>query len=91
MFAGQTYGWDCVLAAGAAWFLDDGEGSERFAGTLRGLASRRRRCTWCRVELTSGEVSMAEVCGRPGGLVANPPLVDERRGVVARPTTAATG
>ena len=26
--------------------------------------------------------SMAEVCGRPGGLVANPPVVDEARGVV---------
>ena len=25
---------------------------------------------------------MAEVCGRPGGLVANPPVVDEARGVV---------
>ena len=26
----QTYGWDCVIALGAAWFLDDGEGSEGY-------------------------------------------------------------
>ena len=35
-----------------------------------------------RVDLSSGDVSMAEVCGRPGGLVANPPVVDEQRRVV---------
>jgi hypothetical protein len=35
-----------------------------------------------RVSLSTGVVTMAEVCGRPGGLVANPPVVDERRGVV---------
>ena len=32
-----------------------------------------------RVDLATGEVAMAEVCGQPGGLVANPPVVDERR------------
>jgi hypothetical protein len=25
---------------------------------------------------------MAEICGRPGGLIANPPVVDERRQIV---------
>ena len=24
---GQGYGWDCVIALGAAWFLDNGEGA----------------------------------------------------------------
>ena len=33
---GQTYGWDVVLALGAAWFLDNGAGSERYIGTFRG-------------------------------------------------------
>ncbi len=33
---GQTYGWDCVLALGAAWFLDDGDGSTNFDGSFRG-------------------------------------------------------
>jgi hypothetical protein len=33
------------------------------------------------VDLATGEVAMAEICGRPGGLVANPPVIDERRGI----------
>lgn len=79
---GQTYGWDCVLAAGAAWFLDDGEGSEHYTGTLRGHGVSTAPLHLVRVDLGTAEVTMAEVCGRPGGLVANPPVVDEARGVV---------
>jgi outer membrane protein assembly factor BamB len=78
---GQTYGWDCVLAAGAAWFLDDGEGTDGFAGTFRGVGVSTTPLHLVRVDLRRGEVTMAEVCGRPGGIVANPPVVDERRGV----------
>ena len=79
---GQTYGWDCVLAAGAAWFLDDGEGSEHYTGTLRGHGLSTAPLHLVRVDLATAEVAMVEVCGRPGGLVANPPVVDEARGVV---------
>jgi hypothetical protein len=79
---GQTYGWDCVLAAGAAWFLDDGDGSEGFTGTLRGHGLSTAPLHLVRVDLATSEVSMVEVCGLPGGLVANPPVVDERRGIV---------
>jgi len=79
--AGQTYGWDCVIALGAAWFLDDGDGSERFNGSLRGNGLSSAPLHLVRVDLASGEVHMAEVCGAPGGLVANPPVVDERRGI----------
>jgi hypothetical protein len=79
---GQTFGWDCVLAAGAAWFLDDGDGSERFAGTLRGQGLSTAPLHLVRVDLASGAVAMVEVCGLPGGLVANPPVVDEARGIV---------
>lgn len=79
--AGQTYGWDCVLAGGSAWFLDDGDGSEAFDGTLRGHGRSTAPLHLVRVDLESGAVSTAEVCGRPGGLVANPPVVDEARGV----------
>ena len=78
---GQTYGWDCVLAAGAAWFLDDGDGSERFAGTLRGQGVSTCPLHLVRVGLATGEVAMVEVSGKSGGLIANPPVVDERRGV----------
>ncbi len=77
--AGQTYGWDCVLAAGAAWFLDDGDGSERFAGTLRGQGRSSAPLHLVRVDLHSGSVDLTEVCGQPGGLVANPPVIDADR------------
>ncbi len=84
VFDGQTYGWDCVLALGAAWFLDDGEGSEHFAGTMRGLGVSIAPLHLVRVDLTTGLVRLAEVCGLMGGLVANPPVVDvDRRLVVA--------
>ncbi len=79
---GQTYGWDCVLAAGAAWFLDDGEGSDAYDGTLRGHGVATTPLHLVRVDLASGEVRLTEVCGRPGGLIANPPVVDEIRRVV---------
>lgn len=78
---GQTYGWDCVLAAGAAWFLDDGEGSDGYDGTLRGHGASTAPLHLVRVDLATGAVRLAEVCGRPGGLIANPPVVDEERGV----------
>lgn len=79
---GQTYGWDAVIAGGAAWFLDDGEGSERYAGTFRGVGTATAPLHLVRVDLSSGVVSLTEVCGRPGGLIANPPAVDRERGVV---------
>ncbi|MFA5785863.1 MAG: hypothetical protein WDA71_02595 [Actinomycetota bacterium] len=78
---GQTYGWDCVLAAGAAWLLDDGEGSEHYSGTLRGHGVSAAPLHLIRVGLQSGDVAFAEVCGLPGGLVANLPVVDEVRGI----------
>ncbi len=78
---GQTYGWDCVLAAGAAWFLDNGDGAERYAGTLFGQGVSTAPLHLVRVDLTSAVVRTVEVCGKPGGLVANPPVVDELRGI----------
>jgi hypothetical protein len=79
---GQSYGWDCVLAAGAAWFLDDGDGAEAYDGTLRGHGLSTAPLHLVRVDLSTGSVGTAEVCGLPGGLVANPPVVDEARKVV---------
>ena len=79
---GQTYGWDCAIAANAAWFLDDGDGSERYTGTLRGNGISTAPLHLVRVDLETSEVTMAEICGLPGGLIANPPVVDEDRSVV---------
>jgi len=79
---GQTYGWDAVLALGAAWFLDNGFGSERYAGTFRGQGVNRAPLHLVRVDLATGAVTLQEICGKPDGVVANPPLVDVQRRIV---------
>lgn len=78
---GQGYGWDCVIAGGFAWFLDDGEGSEAYDGTLRGHGVATAPLHLVRIDLATGDLATAEVCGAAGGLVANPPVVDVERGV----------
>ena len=79
---GQTYGWDAVLALGAAWFLDNGEGSERYVGTFRGQGISAAPLHLVRVDLGTGAVSLTEICGLPNGVVANPPVVDTTRRIV---------
>ena len=53
---GQTYGWDAVIDAGAAWFLDNGAGSERYAGTFRGQGISTAPLHLVRVDLATGAV-----------------------------------
>ncbi|MGH9273015.1 MAG: hypothetical protein ACRDZU_00080 [Acidimicrobiales bacterium] len=79
---GQTYGWDAVIALGAAWFLDDGEGTDRYNGSFRGMGISTAPLGILRVDLTTAAVTRTEVCGLPGGLIANPPLVDIDRRIV---------
>ena len=79
---GQTYGWDAVIAAGAAWFLDDGEGTDRYTGSFTGMGISPSPLHVVRVALDSGAATLTEVCGLPNGLIANPPLVDVDRGIV---------
>ena len=79
---GQTYGWDVVIADTDAWFLDNGESTHKFAGTLRGVGTATAPLHLVRVNLASGRVSLHEICGLAGGVVANPPLVDEQRNMV---------
>ena len=79
---GQTFGWDCVLTDTHAWFLDDGDGGERFDGTLRGKGVSTAPLHLVRVALDdAADVAMVEVSGSPGGLVTNPPVVDVGRGI----------
>ena len=78
---GQTYGWDCVIALGAAWFLDDGEGSEGYTGTLFGHGVSGAPLHLVRVGLAEGTCTMIEICGLPGGLIANPPVIDVDRSI----------
>lgn len=78
---GQGYGWDAVVDGGAAWLLDNGDGSERYAGTFVGQGVCTAPLQLLRVDLATGAVDGAEICGLPGGVVANPPAVDVARGV----------
>ncbi len=78
--ADQTYAWDAVLDDGAAWLLDQGEGTERFAMTFRGQGSGVGPLHLLRVGLDGDHpVTGTEVCADPGGIVANPPVVDPER------------
>ncbi|MFM7525965.1 MAG: hypothetical protein ACKO48_05580 [Actinomycetota bacterium] len=79
---GQGYGWDAVITDDDAWFLDNGESTHKFAGTLRGVGTATAPLHLVRVRLSTGQVSLTEICGLPGGVVANPPVVDERRNMV---------
>jgi hypothetical protein len=79
---GQTYGWDAVLADGAAWFLDDGRGTEAYAGSLRGCGTSGSPLHLVRVDLATGAATLTEVSGLPGGIVANPPALDPSRRLV---------
>lgn len=81
-FDGQGYGWDAVIADGSAWFLDNGESTHRFAGTLRGIGTATAPLHLVRVRLDTGHTTFTEICGLPGGVVANPPVVDVRRKMV---------
>ena len=79
---GQTYGWDCVLALGAAWFLDDGDGSTNFDGSFRDKGISTAPLQLHRVDLATADTSAVEICGATGGLVTNPPMVDSARRIV---------
>jgi hypothetical protein len=78
LFEGQGFGWDAVIADGCAWFLDNGESTHKFAGTLRGVGTATAPLHLVRVALDSGRVTLTEICGQLGGVVANPPCVDVR-------------
>jgi hypothetical protein len=78
---GQGYGWDAVIDAGAAWFLDNGNGSERYAGSFSGLGISGAPLHLVRVDLATGAVTLTEICGLPNGMVANPPVVDPERSI----------
>ena len=79
---GQTFGWDPVLAGDSVWFLDDGAGSEGYVGTLRGVGVSTAPLRLWRVPVDpTVPATSVVVSGLPGGIVANPPLVDPERAI----------
>ena len=87
---GQTYGWDCVIALGAVWFLDNGFGSERYAGTFRGQGVNPAPLHLVRVDLATAsghahrDLRAAERCRR------EPAARRRARGASSWASTAAT-
>lgn len=79
---GQTFGWDAVITEHDAWFLDNGEGTQLFTGTFRGVGISSAPLHLVRVNKKSGKVMLAEICGLPNGIIANPPVVDTKRQIV---------
>jgi hypothetical protein len=76
----QSYGWDPVIALGAAWFLDNGD--HTYNGSMRGQGVALGPVHLVRVPLEDPRAATAvDVCGAPRGAVTNPPLVDERSGI----------
>jgi hypothetical protein len=79
---GQTFGWDTVITDDDAWFLDNGEGTQLFTGSFRGVGISTAPLHLVRVNKQTGHVTLTEICGLPNGIVANPPVVDMKRQIV---------
>jgi hypothetical protein len=79
---GQTFGWDTVITDDDAWFLDNGEGTQLFTGSFRGVGISTAPLHLVRVNKQSGRITLTEICGLPNGIVANPPVVDTKRQIV---------
>jgi hypothetical protein len=77
---GQTFGWDAVLDRGSAWFLDNGAGTEGFGGSFVGRSASNAPLHLVRTSWPPGQsdADLFEICGEPGGIVANPPIIAER-------------
>lgn len=77
----QSYGWDPVIAAGNAWFLDNG--ANLFQRSFKGLGASTGPLHLVRVSLTdSMDAELFTPFGAPRGTVVNPPLVDASRDIV---------
>ena len=79
---GQTFGWDAVITDEDAWFLDNGEGTQLFMGSFRGVGISSAPLHLVRVNKKTARVTLTEICGLPDGIIANPPVVDTQRQIV---------
>ena len=78
VWAGQSYGWDPVLAGGQLWLLDNGE--HGFVTTMRGAGVAPGPVHLVRVSLSDpSDRELVEVSGAACGAVTNPPLYDPAR------------
>ncbi|MEI6733129.1 MAG: hypothetical protein WCK94_04120 [Comamonadaceae bacterium] len=77
----QSYGWDVVLDARHAWFMDNGKHSYVVKMTGNGVSPTPNRLI--RVSLSdASDHQILPVCGLAGGSITNPPLIDVKRQIV---------
>ena len=76
---GQGCGWDAVLDGDLAYFLDDGDGADAYDGSFRDRGRATAPLRLHRIDRVAGTSTSVEICGRPGGLIANPPALDRTR------------
>ena len=77
----QSYGWDVVLDAHSAWFMDNGQ--HRYRINMQGAGVSRTANRLLRLSLQDCSQHAAwELSGLPGGSITNPPLVDVQRRMV---------
>lgn len=78
---GQSFGWDPVVDAGAVWWMDNGDHTFERGFTMLGNGVAPGPVRLWRAALDGKRVDAVEVCGRPGGSITNPPLIDIERGL----------
>jgi len=77
----NSYGWDTVIDGENAWFMDNGR--HRYTINMIGRGVNPGANRLIRVSLAnSADTEAHEICGRPGGSITNPPLVDPSRKIV---------
>jgi hypothetical protein len=76
--AGQSYGWDPVIAGGQLWFMDNG--AHDFVTTMQGAGIAPGPVHLVRMSLNDPQdIEKVEICGAARGTVTDPPLYDARR------------
>mgnify|MGYP000025788496 FL=1 len=77
----QSYGWDMVITAHDAWFMDNGK--HNYLISMLGAGKNKAPNRLHRVSLSdSNSHQHWEVSSVQGGAITNPPLVDEARQIV---------
>ena len=79
---GQGCGWDAVLDGDLTYFLDNGDGTDRFDGSFEGRGIGTVPLRLHRINRNNSASSSVEVSGRLGGIIANPPALDATRRIV---------
>ncbi len=81
-FEGQSLGWDCVVKNSSVWLLDNGDGSEKYNGSLISQGISESPLHLIHFDLDQETIHYEEICGVKNGLVANPPYIDSEQSVV---------